>query len=139
MPRSYAKVSPPEKPQHYCCVLAMSRGSAMRGENTAVLWPRLLCQPGKKKSVCSSYGSWSFPLAFDSCLANPGFREQCGQFEQQDSVGVRNRIWHWLFLPKKVMSFTAHIHFPCFFHLWLSIATFSLLLQMTSPLPLSCN
>lgn len=38
-------------------------GSAMRGENTAVLRPRLLHQPGKKKSVCSSYGSWSFPPA----------------------------------------------------------------------------
>ena len=40
--------APPRKWRHYCCVTAVSVGSATRGENIACLVLWLLCQPGER-------------------------------------------------------------------------------------------
>ena len=53
-----------------------------------LLW--LLCQPEENKHVCRSHGLSRLLPAFQplsSCLAYPGFSEQCPQYEQQDN-------WH---------------------------------------------
>ena len=73
-------------------------------------------------------------------LAYHGFSEQCGQCEQQDSWRQEQNMT--LTVPIKendVCSLCSHTFSICFVHLWLSLSTFSVLLQMTSPLPLSCN
>ena len=54
----YVYVSSPRKQQHYCCVTAVSVGSAMRGGNTVCLLLWLLRQPGERSCgvrLCSGY------------------------------------------------------------------------------------
>lgn len=83
---------------------------------------------------------WVSFQALSLCLASPGFSEQCGQCEQQDSWRQEQNMT--LTVPIKendVCSLCSHTFSICFVHLWLSLSTFSVLLQMTSPLPLSCN
>ena len=58
--------APPKKQQHFCCIMAVSVGSSMRGENITCLLLWLLHQPGENKCVWSSYSSSSLLPA--SCL-----------------------------------------------------------------------
>ena len=108
----YAYVTPPIKlrewPLHHGCVCWVSHERREYSVNTALaavsarreavcsyvvllwllLW--LLCQPEENKHVCRSHGVSRLLPAFQplsSCLAYPGFSEQCPQYEQQDN-------WH---------------------------------------------
>ena len=86
--------APPRKRGRYCCITAMSIGSAMRGEIIACLLLWLLHQPGEKLcrvrlcyGCCVSQKRISvsavptaprvFFQTLSSCLAYPGFSEQC--------------------------------------------------------------
>ena len=70
--------------------------------------------PARKEEKCLQF-LWL--LEFSSGLLTHAL-PTLGSVNSVDSVnsktvGVRNRIWHWLFLSKKMMSVHfAHIHFP---------------------------
>ena len=75
----------------YYCIMAMSDGSATRGQNIVCLLLKLLQQPRENKRVCSSYGSLSFLPASHLCRAYPGFSKQC---EQQDNWHHKQDQWY---------------------------------------------
>ena len=75
------------------------------------LWllPRLLCLPGEKKHVCSSYGSSSLLQLLSSHLAYPGLNQQCRQCKKQDN-------WHceqdqqYSTIPESKRGLSSSIH-----------------------------
>ena len=137
MPRS----TPPEKPQHYCCVLAVSPwGPQWEGGIQRFRGHGSWASQERRKVSAVPVAPGVFLRPVNSCLAYLGFSEQCGQCEQQDSWRQEQNMT--LTVPIKendVCSLCSHTFSICFVHLWLSLSTFSVLLQMTSPLPLSCN
>ena len=86
----------------YCCIMAISVGSAMRGENIKclllcllvsqeriLLW--LLCQPGENKHVCSSCSSLSLLLVYCPCFVYLGFNDEYDSVNSK-TFDIRNRI-----------------------------------------------
>ena len=89
----------------YCCVTAVSFGSAMRGENTEYLLLGLLLQPGKKLCCgCSAsqerinvsavpMAPWVSFQPLSSSLTYPGFSKQCGQWDTAIQCSIVKCIW----------------------------------------------
>ena len=100
--------APPRKRRHYCCVTAVSVGSATRGENIACLVLWLLCQPGErlcrvrlcygccicqKRKTCLRFLQLvesSSSLFFEPCL--PWVQQTVCTVRHSKAVGVTNRM-----------------------------------------------
>ena len=78
----------PRTQQRYCCVRALSDGLATRGEDIVWLLLGRLHQPGESKCVCSSFSSSSLLPFLSTCLAYPGFSEQCEQCKLRGNGAV---------------------------------------------------
>ena len=114
--------APLKKQQHYCCVMAVSSGSAMRGENIMCLLLWLLHQPGENKCVCSFYSSssllpasWLTPclpwvqqsvhtVKYSKTAASPFSRVSS---QPRDQTHVSNISW----IGRKVLYQESHLVF----------------------------